>query len=380
MNTEETLIQDEETELQENDCGFIKMDFTLKTPEERTARVAAIVEGTPPEKLTPSYLEKLSDYILLALPKEERQTKKILTQNHMVTVNKRETSYEGLITKMENGEDGIYNMIANDKNIIFQPKISITEEDVAEIPGMRELREAIANIEEQRKTARGKRAFSLCVQLRELRQDQYILKAAYRKPIFCMNLIKSFRKIDLSEEIGIAEDGRVISTGLINFFNKTHIQALLSNYSKLKEETWDSFDNDARWLLLDFESIVDKALKDDYPLLYDLMILKIDKVPAADIQTELYNKYGVKHSIEYLSSLWRNKIPTLIAQEAENEWLIWHYTIEERGKWKRCSRCGEIKLAHNNFFSKNGTSKDGYYSICKKCRNGKNKIRKKSDI
>ena len=41
------------------------------------------------------------------------------------------------------------------------------------------------------------------------------------------------------------------------------------------------------------------------------------------------------------------------------------------GKWKKCSRCGQIKLAHNNFFSKNKTSKDHFYSICKCCRNKK---------
>ena len=48
-----------------------------------------------------------------------------------------------------------------------------------------------------------------------------------------------------------------------------------------------------------------------------------------------------------------------------------NFTFEEKGKWKRCSRCGQIKLAHNHFFSKNNTSKDHFYSICKECRNKK---------
>lgn len=61
----------------------------------------------------------------------------------MTTVNKRETSFEGLVEKFENGEDGIYNMITNDKNIIFTPKYNITPQDIEEIPGLRQLVESI---------------------------------------------------------------------------------------------------------------------------------------------------------------------------------------------------------------------------------------------
>ena len=56
----------------------------------------------------------------------------------MITVNKRETSYEGLAEQLENGEDGIYNLMANnDKNIIFQPKVTITKKDLEEIEPLR---------------------------------------------------------------------------------------------------------------------------------------------------------------------------------------------------------------------------------------------------
>mgnify|MGYP003405023299 FL=1 len=84
-------------------------------------------------------------------------------------------------------------------------------------------------------------------------------------------------------------------------------------------------------------------------------------------------EFGIKHSLEYISSLWRNKIPNLIASAAEDEYLDWYYLNVEKGKYKRCSRCGQIKLAHNKYFSKNNTSKDGFYSICKCCRNKKKK-------
>ena len=367
----ETSIEVQEEIAEEEDCGYIKMDFSIESSIERNKLVQKIIEQTPPSKLTNSYLEKLADYIIFAMDKEERKAKKILTDNRMITVNKRETSFEGLAGKLENGEDGIYNMIANDKNIIFSPKVSITEKDLEEIPGLKELRTEIERIEERAKNARGKKAFQLKKQAIEMRQDQYVLKNSFRKPIFCLNLIKSISKLDLSEQITIDKDGNVSSTGLINLFNDKHISTLLCNYSKLKEESWSNFNNDLKWLMFDLDTAVDNALKEKYPLYYDLVIHKIDGKQNQEIQQLLYQTHGIKHSIEYISSLWRNKIPKLIAEQAQTDWLIWHYTQEEKGKWKRCSRCGQVKLAHNRFFSKNKTSKDGWYSICKECRNKK---------
>ena len=181
MNEEnyEVGIDVQEEIAEEKDSGYIKMDFSLETPAERNELVQKIIKETPPEKLTNTYLEKLADYIIFAMDKEERKQKKILTDNRMVTVNKRETSFEGLAGKLENGEDGIYNMIANDKNIIFSPKISITEEDIAEIPGLKDLRNEIEKVEERAKSARGKKAFLLKKQAIEMRQDQYVLKNSF---------------------------------------------------------------------------------------------------------------------------------------------------------------------------------------------------------
>ena len=78
-------------------------------------------------------------------------------------------------------------------------------------------------------------------QLIEMRQDQYVIKNAYRKPIYCMNLIKSFSKINLDEKIILSEEKDVYSTGVVNLFDTKHISALLCNYSKLKEDTWSNF-------------------------------------------------------------------------------------------------------------------------------------------
>lgn len=363
-NIEEQLIE-------ENIKPAHKLDYSLQTPQERNELVKKIIDETPPEQLTNKYLTILSDYIIFAMDKEERKKKKILTDNRMVTVNRRETSFQGLAGQLENGEDGIYNMIANDKNIIFMPKVTITEEDIKEIPGLKDLRDAIDNVEKQFKAATGKRKFLLKKQLIEMRQDQYVLKSAYRQPMYMMNVTKSFSKLQLDGKIIITEDGQVKSTELVSLFDQKHVSALLCNYSKLKEDAWSKFSSDSYYLMEDLDNLIERTLKDKYPLYYDLLIYKIDGKQNIEIQELLNKKHGIKHSVEYISSLWRNKIPKLLAEQAQEDYLIWYYTMQERGKWKRCSRCGEVKLAHNRFFSKNKTSKDGFYSICKCCRNKK---------
>ena len=267
-------------------------------------------------------------------------------------------------------------MIINDKNVLLTPKYQITQEDIDTIPELKKLREEIAKVEEQEKVARGKRKFLLKKQIIEMRQDQYVIKSAYKPITYCMNLIKTFPLLNLHDDFLIDDKGNIVNNGLISLMNPSHVSILLCNYSKLKEGSWDKFQSDLYYELLGLEKAVDAALRDKYPLYYDLVIYKIDGKQNIEIQELLYNKYGTTHSVEYISSLWRNKIPKLIAEEEEKRLLYWWYTFKEKGKWKKCSRCGQVKLAHNKFFSKNNTSKDGFYSICKECRNAKTKEKK----
>lgn len=348
----------------------LKLDYTIQDPRARNELVKKIIDQTPEEKLTPKYLETLSNYLIFAMDKEERKQKHILTDNRMVTVNKRETSFEGLIAKFENGEDGIYGLITNDKNIIFTPKISITEADIQEVPGLRELRESIEQLEEAFKTATGKQKFLLKKTIIEQRKQQYMLKGSYYQPIIPTNITRGINNVSLDEEISLMDDGGIDIKGF-SFLNPDHVSAALCSYSKIKEEVWDNFTCDAYYMIIDLERLVDSVLEYDYPMYYDIVIYKIDGKTNEEIQEILLRDYGVKHSPEYLSSLWRKKIPKILADAAQKQWLYWHYTFEERGRWKRCSRCGQIKPAHNMFFSKNSTSKDHFYSICKDCRNAK---------
>ena len=348
---------------------MIKLDYSLESPEERNELVKKILAETPDP--SNKYLEILADYLVLCMEKQERKKRKILTENRMTTVNKRETSFEGLVSQLENGEDGIYNLMTDDKQVIFQPKVTITKKDLEEIPFLQQLRETIQIWEKKLKKAEGKDAYIIKRALIEMRKDQYIIKNAYRKPIQLTNRIMYSKYYNILEDTThtFDENGFPIPEG-VSLLNPKICSLILCNYSKLKENSWDVLMRYTWHLMQDFDKIAGIALK-DYPLYEKIVIYKIDGMQNIDIQTNIQIEFGIKHSLEYISSLWRNKIPKLIAAEAENQWLYNYYLNVEKGKYKRCSRCGQIKSAHNKYFSKNKTSKDGFYSICKECRNKK---------
>lgn len=304
----------------------------------------------------------------MCMEKQEKREKRILTDNRMTTVNKRECSFEGLASQLENGEDGIYNLMNENKNVIFQPKISITQHDLDTISCLRQLRDTIEAWDSASKRASGREAFLMKKALIEMRKDQYTIKQAYQKPIIPCKLTRSIRTyIPLDDKSYL--DGQEIVMEGISLMDPTVISAILCNYSKLKEDSYDQFNGDTWYFIQGFEETCDRALI-DFPIYQRIVELKIDKRQNIEIQQILQEEFNTTYSIEYISSLWRNKIPKLIAIQAKEDFLRWQYRTNEL-PMKKCSKCGQLKPAHNQFFSKNNTSKDFFYSICKKCRNKK---------
>lgn len=213
-----------------------RLDYSLKTAAERADYVHELLSKSSKEKINKKYLEILSDYIVSAMTPEEKKQKRILTDNRMITINKRETSYQNLVSKFENGEDGIYNLIIDDKNVLLTHKVSISDKDLAEIPALRDLKQSIAAVEKMEKEAVGKKKFLLKKQLIEMHQEQYTIKNNIKQPMTTPSAIKSITKMDLTEHIHIDECGNPVSDALISLFDPKHISALLCNYSALKED------------------------------------------------------------------------------------------------------------------------------------------------
>ena len=331
----------------------IQLDYKIDCIDRRKEIVDEICSEYADE-LSNYNLEQLANYLIYQMEKDERRERRILTPNRMVTVNKRETSFEGIVSKFEFNKDGIYGIMHEDKNVILSPKVSITPQDIEEIPFIKQIRESIKRLK-----ALPNRNYIIQQAIIDLSQTQYIVKEAYRKTIKIKNSsIPGDPYYDWSE--------------LLDFKNWKVVKAFLHNYSHLQINCYEKFESDMFWILKDFEKLADAALKEKEPMLYDIMTYKIVRIQNLEVQALLERDHGKTFSVEYISSLFNNKIPKLIAAEAQKEELIYHYTFVEKGNWKKCNRCGQIKLLHPIFFSTNSSgSNHGFYSICKECRNSK---------
>ena len=347
---------------------MIKLDYSLNTPEERRELVEKFLEENP--NPGEKYLEILADYLVFCMEKQEKREKKILTENRLATITKRETSLEGLASQFEGGEDGLYDLIVdNNKNTLFKPKIAITKKDLEEIPELQQAKDAIHYWEEKLKTVTGKEAYIAKKAVIDFRKDQYLIKDAIRVPIQIKGTAHSKTCPSLNGTVTLDEQGYCVPQG-VTFIDPNVCSIILCSYNLFKNQSAGVFHSDLWALMFDFDNLMRRALK-DYPVYQKIVECKINNKSNIEIQTILKEELNVEHSIEYISSLWRKKIPQILASYAEDEYLNWYYLEVEKGQYKKCSRCGQIKLAHNKYFSKNKTSKDGWYSICKECRNKK---------
>lgn len=327
----------------------MQLDYTIESVEERLELVNKILE----EEENPN-LEYLANYLIIPIEKEERKQKKILTENRMVTIDKRETSFEGLVDKMESGENALYHIQKSDKNILFQPKAPITKKDYADFPELQQIKDAIAELKKLvPKTGRDR--YLIKKASIELYKDLYLAKKCLKPPVMP------------TMQIG-TKYGKQLAG--LSFQDVTVVEALLTHYSALKEDSWGHFNGDLWYIMQDFDNLLNKALSDN-PYYETIVRMKIDGRTNQEIKDELQMTLGLNPTPEYISTLWRNRIPKHIAEVAHREYLTWYYTYVKPGKWKRCSRCKTIKLANSFFFSKNKSSKDGWYSMCKECRNKK---------
>ncbi len=321
-------------------------------------------------------LDAMATYILIAKDKEIKKEKELLHRGRMDTITKREKSMEGMAEMFVNGMDGMEKLIRNDKNIIMKPKDTIKKSDCEEIPELAELVKAINKIKSMLDAGHWKDREAKKVKrlLIELRKDQYTLRGAYKKPIMFNKVVKGSAVFQYDENTGYYDENNDfvrVSENRINLGDWQHCRELIKLYDKLRDSKWNELQDDLKYIVEDLEELINKYCVGKYEYYKDIIIWKVDKLSNTEIQQLLEEKHGKLISVQYISTLYNNNIPKHIAKNYNKEYREWHYTFVEKGEFKKCNRCGETKLATLDYFSTNKSSKDGLYSICKKCRNKK---------
>lgn len=331
----------------------MKLDYSIVDSQERIKYINNLLSEQ--SYWSSRDLQKMADYLIFSCTDHNRE---ILTNNRMVTINRRETSFQGLAERLEGGEDALHSLVRQDKQTILTPKNTITERDLAQIPDLRRLKERIKHWEERLAQAQGRERYKIKKMLIEMRKEQYTIKNLFRSPMYTRTNAGIPAHISNIEELRLD--------------NPVHVSEILNNYARLKHALWDDLHNDMRWMLIDLEELIDIYIKTRHPIYYDILVMKVDGDTNDEIQYYLQVHYKKEHSQEYISSLWRNKIPELIADGYKEHFLNWFYTYRARGLYKTCSRCNQTKLAHRRYFGTNQAAKYGFYSVCKECRNKKN--------
>ena len=132
----------------------------------------------------------------------------------------------------------------------------------------------------------------------------------------------------------------------------THIKALLQLYKE--SEVYD-FQSDLGCMFQDLETVLKEVELTDKQ--EELLHMWKNGMTIKNIANELGKD---RKSVESMLNTIIKKITMVYEEKIED---IYYLNIR-KGEYKRCSKCGEVKLV--NKFNKNGSK--GLLSICKKCR------------
>lgn len=353
----------------------MKLDYNLRTPEERIAYVEGILDSYPRNhRPSHSQLELMSDYILFIgeniTVRQRTEEYPLVTKNREVTVNHRETSLEGTIDKLPGGEDSLWT-VTSSSDYPLGVKEPLDMSKISELPGGKSKLAVIKDLEQQMESASGARKFKLKKSIIETWQDLYSTRiamnaaAGYATTPKLSPTLKTAGLLDLPEHRWVAVDGTPKSDSHFSLFNPVVVLILLRHYFNLKSEVRNDLHCDMHYFLWELESITRKALASQ-PVLLDLCRLEMLGCTGAEIVNYMEVYHNVFHSEQYFSTLWTKKIPKLISEEAKREFLKFYWR-KHNLPMKTCSCCGKAFPANPYFFHRN-TNSDGFYSKCKKCR------------
>ena len=301
-----------------------------------------------------SSLELIANYILAVDDVDDKVNYKIYTSEELFKRACQEFNVINDVAKANGGLDMKYEEEGNKgveafpffqlpKNYKKVKDLKLEKEDLEKYPPMKDYYEFYNYLKEESKRLWGTKNLSKEEMVRrgkikkllpEIKKDMMDAKKQLQMPIIWKSPLKDNGGADYD---------------LLDMFDKEVVKELLRVHKGV------DLQDDLSCILVDLENLINKIEFTDKQR-------KVLELWSNGLATgEISKKLNVKPNT-IVSCL--NSVVDLIVKQYEKEYEEWYYLNIRKGEYKKCSKCGEVKLVSQ--FDKKG--KQGLQSRCKKCR------------
>lgn len=311
------------------------------------------------------FLEKLGTYILSKAPKLEKDGVKITVYNNY-KLFKRMIEEKEKISQTSDIEDEFL-VYKKKNNYKLAPKFECSEEDIIkykEVKAYHDLKQYFQDL-----SYNGKDEFKLKESKKFLEEttrklnetkckdtdfkltESRVYSIAKRNLLLLtddMNMVKLSKERPIVWKAALRDSGNEIDWSYLDMFDPVHVKALL----QLRREI--DICEDA---LIDLKDLIEKIDLDE-ELTEILELWRRDKTQEVIGKIVGISQQAVAKKID--------KIVSKVINEYEKQYEEKHYYMNlVKGKYKKCNKCGDIKLLSN--FNKEPRGKDGHKAKCKSC-------------
>ena len=297
-----------------------------------------------------SALEMIANYILAVDEKDKGINYKIYTSEELFNRACREYNVINSVAKANGGLDMNYGENILEAFPIFQlPKnfkkvkdLKVEKKDLEKYPPMKDYTDFYEYLKEESKRLWNTKGLSKEDMVRrskikkilpEIKKDIIEVKKQLQMPIIWKAPLKDNGSADYDE---------------LDMFDKNVVKMLLQVHKQV------DLQDDLSCILVDLDNLINKIKFTERQ--YEVLELWRNGLTIENISKEL-------HVIQSTVSITLDRAIDSIIKQYEKEYEEWYYLNIRKGTYKKCSKCGEVKLISQ--FSKNGNRLRGNCKDCK---------------
>ena len=297
-----------------------------------------------------SALEMIANYILAVDEKDKGINYKIYTSEELFNRACREYNVINSVAKANGGLDMNYGENISEAFPIFQlPKnfkkvkdLKVEKKDLEKYPPMKDYTDFYEYLKEESKRLWNTKGLSKEDMVRrskikkilpEIKKDIIEVKKQLQMPIIWKAPLKDNGSADYDE---------------LDMFDKNVVKVLLQVHKQV------DLQDDLSCILVDLDNLINNIKFTERQ--YEVLELWRNGLTIENISKELHVK-------ENTVSITLDRAIDSIVKQYEKEYEEWYYLNIRKGTYKKCSKCGEVKLISQ--FSKNGNRLRGNCKDCK---------------